>query len=586
MNLSQIINQHFLKNNQNRELVMENQKISNIDLEIKSIKLQTFPTILIDGKSIPIEYETANQLHLLECIRQEIKLSDAHKPLIAWQLIKNTTIALATEYPTLVHFALAREALLNENVYEVDRNSKEYKDIVIQVATLFNEHCQKLKLYFSFPNELKEIAKKNNYDMNQDISHIDIINWDDLLPSANSYFSKNNLFTIDYDFLNYLQKIGKNGKKISDELKPMLIEHYEQFHKSKKYPLPFWFNINSTPEQPIIFAPAWIAIIKALWRDEISNKAKLRITGIPTIIENDQKHIIDLVSRDKEINTTTGPIQIFTHGKLLGEIPIVTIKESTINAILKSIHKMKLVEGHRVLRYITRTAFNQAINGDPDYRIIRRESFPEIAKELGIKGHTSIKNMADVFNVMAYFEFKRENFSGNLIALKRFKSKKTHRMDGVEITVGTNLLPYRACEDFKNGESNLMIPILPDPILIGANQYHAGQYHLQMLIMGEFVRQSKDFAKHGYIKISNEDWHKMAQDCGVEPILSKILNQWTQDNKLGPKFLEKKDNNFYTLGSSYKKVTDFLIAQGNRRINQSNRGILSAAKKLKTKNKI
>ena len=543
------------------------------------------PKVLINNQAVPIDYETSNQLHILECIKEELGLNRTQKPHIAWQLIYNTSAALATEYPTLVHFAIAREALKDEEI-KIDHQSKEFKDIVIQLASSINEHYQELKIYLSPPKSLKESFDriKDSANTIKKNTALDIIDFGNEIPSIDHHFEiEEKLFYADNCYLKYLKSIGNNGKEIANNLKDFLLKDYETFRKLNKYRLSFWFNLNPTPERPIFFSTAWIALAKALWRDEISRRANLITKGIPAIIENDQEHIIDMLSHDKKIEPTEEQIQVFSHGKLLGEISIPMIPKGTINSILYGIDKMKKVEGHRVLRYVTRTAFNQYINGNPDHRVIRRESFREIANELGLKGERSIESMKKVFQAMTYFDFKRPNFSGNLIALKRFKSKKTHRLDGVEITVGTILLPHRACEDFKSGESNLMIPILSDPILVGSNQYYAGQYLLQMLIMGEFVRQSVHFAKHGYVKITQEIWQRMAQECGVSKILNNILDRWTQDGLDGAKFLNKIESDFYSLGSSYEKEADFLARQGNHRIKQSNRGKISATKRIKAK---
>lgn len=566
---------------------MENKDLK-IDLEIQTIEMPE-PKLLINGEDIPTNYETSNQLHALECIKHAIDTIDSavsQMPHIAWQLIHKTAIALATEYPTHAHFAIAREAMRDEEIKGIDRQSKEYKNLVIQVATLTNEHFQKLKISLSIPKSLKEIFNEVEASANtlmETTAALTITNWTDTVPCIDSYFEKSGLFRIDDLFIKYLKKIGPNGKLMAENLKSPFIKHYESFKESGKYPLSFWFNLPSTPSQPIFLSYAWTCLAKAIWHDEVSRRLHLITEGLPNIIENDQRHIMGLLSYNKKIEQTKTQIQVFTHGQLLGEVPIPMIPEGAINTVLNGLNKMKLVEGHRALRYMLRTTFNQYIDGNPDHRVIRRESFPDMAKELGLKSRKSIANMVEVFQAMAYFDFKRPNCSGNLIALKRFKSAKTHRLDGVEITVGTMLLPYRACEDFKSGESRLMIPILSDPLLVGSNQYHAGQYSLQMLVMREFAHQSVDFAKYGHIKISQELWSTMAQECAVLPILFKIIDKWTQDGSDGPKFLDKVGNDFYTLGSAYQKERDFIIDQGDYRVKQSERGKVSASKRIKTK---
>jgi hypothetical protein len=560
--------------------------LTDIEIAVHAIQPPGTPQLFVNEESVPIDHETSSLLLALRCIKDTINSdSRVQRPHIAWQLIHRLSEALATEYPTIVHFSIAREALIDENI-TVDRTTKEYKDIVIQVASSLSEHCRRLKVCLSAPVSLKKTFDSINNAVNEKMGGppaLSIVDWSTVISDIDSYFEEKNLFWVDRKFLGYLKKIGPNGKDIANGLKDEFLKSFTAYKNTDKYPLSFWFNPDPTPERPVFFSYAWMFLAKVIWHDEVSRRANLITKGVPAIIENDQRHLIDMVSHDKKITETETQIQVFRNGQLLGEIPLPLISEGTIDSIRNGVNKMNLIEGHRVLRYVPRTAFNQAINGDTDYRIIKRESFRDIAAELDLKGERSITDMKEVFQAMAFLDFKRQNFSGNLIALKRFKSTRTHRLDGVEITVGTALLPYRACEDFKSGESNLMIPILSDPLVVGSNIYHAGQYLFQMLIMGEFVRQSVDFAKHDCIKITQEMWKQMAKECNILPILNQILDRWTQDGNDGPRFLQVIDKDFYTLGSSYQKETDFLTRQGNLRIKQSNRGRVAAYKRIESK---
>lgn len=557
-----------------------------IEVEINSIELPHTYKITTDGKSFPIDYKTAQQLHLLECVEREVHIDGSHKSHIAWQLICGILEALSTEDPTPVHFAIAREALTDEDIKIRDRNSKEYKNIVAQVASSLCDHSKKLKLYMAPPARLKEFFAKIADGTKNQPSILDITDCSGVLPDIDSYFEIKGMFLADNNYLNYMKKMGNGGKDIAADLKDMFSQIYKDYTLSVKSPLLFWFNLQATHDRPIFFSYAFIGLAKAIWRDEISSRANL-ITKVPAVTESDQGPIVALMSKKILISGSDieekKSIPIYSRGVLLGEISIPTIPTDAINATLKGFSRMNSVEAHKTWRYLPRIAFNQAAAGESDYRVIRRESFRDIASELNIKGESGIQNMTAAFHAMAHFDFKMPNFSGNLIVLRRFKSARTHRLDGVEITVGTSLLPYRACEDFKSGESNLMIPVLPDPPVVKSNQYHAGQYLLQMLVMGEFVRQSVDFAKHGHITIMQEMWQQMAEECNVFPILNIILDRWTQDGHDGPKLLQKLDRNLYKLGPSYEKEIDFLKRQGNHRMMQSSRGKSSALKRVSQK---
>lgn len=536
--------------------------------------------------------ETARLLYTLECIELEIKEGSQiySKPHAIWQLVKRFFTVLSTKDPNVVHYRIAREALKDEKIrlsqQLIQESDKEYDEIISLVARKLSEHCSQFGAYLHVPELFDSVSgyieqfEEIKTNLQSSALFITFCN-----PDIDKHFIDKNMFIGDSTFLDYISKIGKTGENIASELKQTL----KQGHKEEKT-LHFWFNIKATSECPLYVSQSLIILAKTIWHDEVMQKASL-IKKVPAIIKDDQEHIISIMSKKLAIPTSDEerfklieegkPMQIYTQGILLGEMPIPTIPTDILNTTLKGLSKLKSVEAHKTLRYLPRTAFHQAISGESDYRVIRRESFRDIAAELNIKGGKGIHNMIEILHAMAYFDFKRPNFSGNLIVLKRFQSTRTYRMDGVEITVGTSLLPYRAREDFKNGGSNLMIPILSDPLVVSSNQYHAGQYLLQMLIMGEFVEQSVDFAKYGQITILQSKWQQMAQECNVLPILPMIIDRWTQDGDDGPKFLHKLEKGFYTLGPSYEKEIDFLIRQGNHRIKQSSRGKAAALKRIK-----
>lgn len=102
-----------------------------------------------------------------------------------------------------------------------------------------------------------------------------------------------------------------------------------------------------------------------------------------------------------------------------------------------------------------------------------------------------------------------------------------------------------------------------------------------MEIMMQFCEQSMDLAKLGVIKISDEQWRDLARKCGItEEVLKRITNRWPQDGDDAPKFLEKIEDNFYTLGPSHEKALSFLKEQGLKRIKQSQKGKRSALKRM------
>ena len=71
--------------------------------------------------------------------------------------------------------------------------------------------------------------------------------------------------------------------------------------------------------------------------------------------------------------------------------------------------------------------------------------------------------------------------------------------------------------------------------------------------------QSITLFQNNAIEITQTKWEILAQTCGITPeVLRKVQDRWIQDGKDETKFLEKIENNYYTLGSEYNKELELL----------------------------
>jgi hypothetical protein len=167
-----------------------------------------------------------------------------------------------------------------------------------------------------------------------------------------------------------------------------------------------------------------------------------------------------------------------------------------------------------------------------------------------------------------------------LIVLRQFRSRKTNREEGVEIVMGTQLMPgYTFATDKRN---RLLVPVPELPPLVSAPQYHAGQSLLQMLVMEEFTNNSIDLAIQGSIKIMDERWKVFLNQSGLpESVFKNVINRWLSDGDDGGRFLIRIEKDRFTLGEEYSKELNFLIFQGLHRKEQKNRGLISVQKRQK-----
>lgn len=550
-------------------------------MEILEIAIHTpnQPTEAVKKQVDEIGLELFNLLQDYEHIKKEIQLDGSKKPHVAWQLIKAFLATLATKTPNSIHYTIVGETLKSLNSEHKDDNHA----ISILVG-IFHDYCKKLNATLQPPkefslllNETKKIADQacdNIINTSLDIIEIPYNDKDGL--NLEEIFEKKGMFVCDYTLLKIISSTGVAGKKTSNELIKKRKKKWEDSKSIGESPINFWLN-----KDHIYQSPALKILVEVILKDKVLKKINLREKHVPAITKGDNQSIMHILSPYNIITQTDQQIKVYDQEKsLLATISIPTVHQDVLKIVAMGVNQLNTLIAHRFIRYIPRMCFSQMTDGIGDYRVIRRErGWSEIAEHLQLTNRQHISRLKQVGYAMAYCEWDASLFSGNLLSIKRDKSDITKRWEALEITAGTMLLPYRACELFKNGDSNLLIPILEDPPLVGANQYHAGQFLFQMQIISEFSRQSIELYKHGFIELPPDKWEKSAQACGIEPILKKVQDRWTQDGDDGPKLLEKIDQNFYTLGKAHEKVLKFLIEQGSIRSKNSERGKKSADKR-------
>lgn len=517
-------------------------------------------------------------------IKLEIKFEHPQNSHVIFQLIKGFISVLATTDPTRVHYDIVRATLKR-----IDEGLLNNTMLIDLMARSLVEHCHKLNLSIKTPSAFKSLLekapqKKENFspESGRVAPYLKITKVQSS-PKLEEQFEKNGIFLWDHAFLIILKRTGKNGTSAAEEYKESFKRRLEQFKSEGKSPLHFWFNTESpTPENPFHISPALKILTNCIYEDIIRKRIEFRERNEPAFTTSVQQSITKMLSPKNQVIEKEKSIQLFHQESLLGSIQVPTISQKIVASVFNGVKKLNTVTGHRVMRYFPQSAFDQMINGEADYRVLKLDrGATDIAERLGLRINSkAVSNVKEIIHAMAYFEFLGPELTGNLIQLSKYKSPITGRQDeGYLITVGTPLLPYRTFED-----GGLLIPLLKDPPLVNPNQFHAAQYLLQMLLMEEFSKQSVRLAQEGVVLITPEQWKQSGQLCGLtEEVLKKVKERWLKDGDDGAKFLEKVDGDFYTLGQEHAKVSSFLVEQGKLRLRQSCRGKKAAIKREKAK---
>lgn len=508
----------------------------------------------------------------------EKNLTKGIKPHVFCQLLKFFLSAISSADPTRFHFDIVRKSL-----EKMDKNELMNTQSVDLLAREFLKACNRINKKLNLPNGLKDCMASCEGQMMEDIAYcIDFIE----CPEATEEFEKqffdlNSLSIWDNIYLKTLKSIGVIGEKYS--------KFFEEEFKKKQggWDQLFWFQNSDIATKGYFFeSPAFVILASVLWEDDVKKRVNFSKNNVAALTTNNHIPITKILSPKNEVIKKENQLQLFHNEFLIGSFQIPTISQRLFPAVFNGVKKINTVTGHRFIRHLIIRAFEQVINGHSDYRILKyNRGAKEIVECLGLSGQKSITNIKEIVHAMAYVEFHDSQIAGNLIQLSKYKSPITGREnEGYLITIGTPLLPYQSFDAIRKGECGLLIPVIKDPPLVGANRSFAGQYLLQMKLMAEFSKQSIDLFNYGAIEITEMQWEKFAQLCCLtSDVLLKIKERWTRDGDDGAKFLECVDDNFYTLGIEYQNELEFLKRQGELRIAQSKRGSISAIKQKKAK---
>ena len=555
------------------------------DLEIKNLNAQHVPHDLIDGQVPLMGYEEKNQLYILSCIEKELALPQAQKPHVAWQLIHALFEALSTDFPNIVHFMIAREALKDEDIKNVDRRSKEYKDCVILVATRLNEHCSRIKTVLSQNNPLNELSNELKSLTDKHIGNkgaLSIIDYSDTYPAIDSLYEKKDILLIDDSYLKYLKTIGVNGRLIAKNLRSECKKAHAALKKTpEKYPFELWFNSQPSTTNPYFMSHALLDIARAIWCDDVSRKKKIITSGVPAITTIVKKSLMEITSPSIITRKDDQKIKLINNTHVIGSVQLPLVNPDIVKHVLNGIHEFKSLTAARLIFFYVERTFNQRVSGINDYRVLRFDgSDKEIATLMGLTSNRDQTRIRDINHALNHFEFIGPEIKSRLINLAIYKSPKTGRLEGKEISVQSPLLPYRCFED-----RGFLIPVIQKIPFVDGKDHWVSQFLLHITILEEFVKQAMTLAEVGGVAITDNKWKEFSDSHEIsKPILSKIKERWIRDGEDGAQFLKNLGGNTYTLGSTHKKCLDFIINGGKGRLRRRKGGQITQEKRWKNNN--
>ncbi len=384
----------------------------------------------------------------------------------------------------------------------------------------------------------------------------------------------------DARFVAYLEKIGPHGKKIGEGVREKarsLWKDYRETGGSKVWQR--WLD----PDSDDMMFPRWAkALLQALWLDVVTprleREAKKPASLVMAVAEP-VSHLLSRVRRDEERN---GQRVIPLPGDVIVRIArdAATIGADVLEAIVADRQQVNRgldlfggVTSHRVFRNLIFTGHQQALDGNPDPRVVRiAGSWSTYAHDiLGLKSKRSPDEVRDIIEAMHATELPLPPKGNYSRLLTRDVTPSVGRREGViRLILGFGLLPDYVNElkqvvsgTMAGRRSLRLVPILDLPPFVGRSNEHGAQATLSMLLVAHIRDNAREIVREGGILLDAPTLARLAVAAGVpRASLAAIMDRWFVDGDDGPALL-KRVGDRVTLGDAHRVARDF-IEKGGR----------------------
>lgn len=339
----------------------------------------------------------------------------------------------------------------------------------------------------------------------------------------------------------------------------------------------FWLDTDVTNTFAVYLAGC-------LWKNnvELEWRRSVQICSSPKICMND---IVDkLFDPKKTRGETPDTLDTFftSKGEMAFKLP--SLAPELLKFVMRGITKFHSLIAHKIFRWELQTCFDQWASGQRNYANIYVDGgFAEIARRLGYDDHSpAVSDVKDILIAQSqcYVSAPRYRCS-SMILLEGAYKKGDGEVTSLRITLAGFFRPG-FCLSLERGDDRRLVPILPLPGLFGSPNLHSGQARLHLVLLEFLSDNSDELVERGCVLIRPRDISLMADEaCIEEHHVERTLHAWCEDCPESPAFLQRNGED-YTLSHHNKKALDFLLAQGQKRVD-GKKGVFTKRWKRKPK---
>lgn len=385
------------------------------------------------------------------------------------------------------------------------------------------------------------------------------------------------------------QHFGSEGKPLAQYIRMITTE--DSFN--------FW--ISRQGDSP--FEPWLIAIARAILVGELQEmRERLERKPGPSVPHPLAEKYALITQRGNSIGNRDGALTLFNANKeplfgLIDPLNGAPLQNATsiIEILEDGARLLNSVYAIKILLTIVKKVWEQWVEGNNHIInvIVIHGGWSGFCKWLGAvdkttgkvlpKARKEIKQIMEIFK-HGDFHVPSLNSKGPLLTFREPINPEDKRQKDLVITVNDPLLPDSV--DALQGKTHTArasrrlvpfppLPSAPDKLSTDKHGAHARLYLRTLIMLRERASQ---FAKHGWVKITDEDWCRVASASGLQQSdLKTVLNHWIET--VGWLQQEKEDQYCIATNTCYSFAQKMLIDAGQREFEGSKNGLSGVAKK-------
>lgn len=337
-------------------------------------------------------------------------------------------------------------------------------------------------------------------------------------------------------------------------------------------------------------AVRWLA--RVLWREEVEPRAEHARRKPPALAMCVHEPVAHLFSRVRREEDRGGQRNLLWPGELPIRIAntAASIGAETLDALMvdRGVRLFGTVASHRVLRWQIFTAHKQALEHNPDPRVLRVDGgWSTLAHDvLGMDAKKASEQVRDIIEAMHATEIPvPPSGSYSRLLIRTVLPSVGRRRGRIELVLGTALLPDYVHEvqsalgrTLAASRAQRLVPVLHLPPFAGRENEWGAQATLQMLLVSYMRDHAREMVELGGVALTPQVLDELARRAGLpKTTLPDVLDRWTHDGTDGAAVLVTTDRGRYTLADA--SARQFIEVGGRRELDASAGGKASARRR-------